>query len=133
MSTKTIRQSVLFSASPHAVFELLMDQKKHATFTGCKARVERKVGGRFSFYDGDLQGFNLELVKDKRIIQAWRCVMPHWRKDHYSIVDFALKKSGKKTKLTFTHYNVPSGSAKDIAEGWKQFYWEPMKALLVSK
>ena len=37
MDTKTVKQTVTFKASPHDVYEALMDSKKHAKFTGDKA------------------------------------------------------------------------------------------------
>ena len=37
VSTKTIEQTVEFSASPHEVYEALMDSEKHSAFTGAKA------------------------------------------------------------------------------------------------
>jgi len=44
--SKTIRQSVTIKASPHAVYEALMDSRKHAAFSGMPARISRKVGAR---------------------------------------------------------------------------------------
>jgi hypothetical protein len=54
MNTKTIRQTVRFSASPHAVYELLMDSKKHRSLSGEAARISRKVGGQFSAWNGHM-------------------------------------------------------------------------------
>ena len=34
MKTKTIKQSATFNASPDKVYQLIMDQKKHAAFSG---------------------------------------------------------------------------------------------------
>lgn len=36
VTTKTIEQSVTFNASPHDVYEALMDSEKHSQFTGAK-------------------------------------------------------------------------------------------------
>ncbi len=66
-----IRQSVTFKATPHEVYEALMDSRKHARFTHEPARISRKVGGAFSAYSGYITGTNLELVPDKKIVQAW--------------------------------------------------------------
>jgi uncharacterized protein YndB with AHSA1/START domain len=46
MKTKSIRQSVVFKAPPHEVYEALMDSKKHARFSGEEARISRKDGGK---------------------------------------------------------------------------------------
>lgn len=47
MTTRTIRQILSFHARAHDVFEMLMDEKKHALFTGGSARIDRNVGGTF--------------------------------------------------------------------------------------
>jgi len=128
VKTKTIRQSVTFSAVPHRIYEMLMDSKMHAEFTEVGATISRKVGGRFSTFDGWAEGKNLELVKDKKIVQLWRG--SDWPAKHWSTVTYELKKAGKGTKLVFTHAGVPLDKAKDIAEGWKEFYWSKMKDFL---
>ena len=130
MKTKTIKQTVWFKASPHAVYEALMDAKKHARFSGCPAKVSRKVGGSFSVYEGSLRGTNVALIKDRLIVQSWRCVMSGWPKDHNSTVVFDLQRSRKGTKLVFTHVGVPKRSYADISSGWNLYYWTPMKKLL---
>ena len=127
MKTKTIRQSVSFSVSPHEVFEALMDEKKHSAFTGGGAKVSRKVGGSFSIFGGALYGKNLELEKDKKIVQEWYCEDTNWPKGHFSKLTFVLKKSGAGCKLEMIHEKVPEGAFKSISQGWKDHYWEPMK------
>ena len=130
MKTKTLKQTVTFNATPHEIYEMLMDSKKHAKFTGAKASISRKVGGSISAWDGYIEGKNLELVKDKKIVQAWRSDEDGWPKDHYSIATFSLAKSAKGTKLTFTQTSLPAQCYKNIGSGWKQYYWQPMKEML---
>ncbi|MDP3742136.1 MAG: SRPBCC family protein [Candidatus Micrarchaeota archaeon] len=130
MQTRTIRQTVLFHCSPHAVFELLMDSKKHSKFTGGKATVSRKVGGKFSIFDGGLYGKNLELKKDRKIVQAWACKMNGWPAEHFSIATFTFAAAKGGTKLTLVQPGVPAGCFKDISNGWYTYYWEPMKEML---
>lgn len=72
METRKISQSVTLKASPHDVYEALMDSKKHAKFTGGKASISREVGGKFSAFNGYAEGINLQLVPDKKIVQSWR-------------------------------------------------------------
>ena len=70
MST-LIRQSVTFRATPHAVYEALMDSRKHARFTQSPAKISRKVGGAISAFGDYITGRNLELMPDEKIVQAW--------------------------------------------------------------
>jgi activator of HSP90 ATPase len=126
--SKTIRQTVTFKSAPHAVYEVLMDEKKHAAFTGGEARISRKTGGEFSIYDGDIEGKNLELIPDQKIVQSWR--YGDWPEGHYSTATFALEPTEKGTRLTFTQTNVPDDKYGDIKQGWKDYYWGPMKKML---
>ena len=128
MKTKTIRQTITFKASPHDVYEALMDSRKHSEFTGGKAVISRKIGGKFTAYDGYAEGANLELVKDKKIMQKWRA--DDWPEGHYSTVTFELKKVEVGTKLKFTQTGVPEDQYGQIGDGWVEFYWDDMKKML---
>ena len=73
--SKLIQQTVTFKATPHAVYEALMDSEKHAAFTGGKAAISRVVGGSILAYDDYITGKNIELVPDRKIVQDWRAVI----------------------------------------------------------
>ncbi len=119
----------MFPGTPHQVYELWMDSKRHAAFTNGEARISRKIGGSFSTFDGWASGKNIELIPDKKIVQTWRG--DDWPDDHVSAITIRLLPAkGGKTKLLFVQTDVPAGVAKDVAKGWRDFYWGPMKELL---
>jgi len=126
--SKTIRQIATFKASPHEVYETLMDSRKHSKFTGAPAKVSRKVGGEFSAFGGSLSGKIIELVADKKIVQEWRA--DDWPAGHFSHASFSLKKVKGGTQLSFYQSNVPAKHYKGIKQGWIDYYWKPMKAML---
>jgi len=128
MKTKIIRQTVSFKATPHEVYEALMDSRTHARFTEAGARISRKVGGKISAYDGYIDGLNLALVPDKKIVQSWRG--SDWPEGHYSKATFALARTKTGTRLTFTQTGVPDDQFRPISLGWKEHYWKKMKAML---
>jgi activator of HSP90 ATPase len=128
MISKNLRQSVTFQASPHDIYEILMDPGKHSILTGSNVKVERKVGSRFSVYDGDIQGENLELIPDRKIIQSWRYA--DWPRNHYSKVTFSLKAASNGTLLSFRQTGIPEKYYEEIKQGWKDYYWNPMKKML---
>ena len=123
-----IQQTVIFQASPHEVYEALMDSEKHAAFSGSAAKISRAVGGEYSAYDGYITGRNLELVPDKKIIQSWRAV--DWPEGLFSTVTFLLLPIPEGTRLNFTHTGVPDGTEAEFTQGWIDNYWEPMKKML---
>lgn len=122
---KTIKQTVTFKAKPSEVYEVLMDSKKHAAFTGAPANIKNKVGTKFTAYGDYIEGENLELVKNKKIVQKWRG--SEWEKGHYSKATFKLEKIKDGTRLTFTQIDVPESECKSISDGWKEHYWNKMK------
>ena len=128
MKTETIRQSITLKASPHEIYEMLMDSRKHAKFTEAKARISRKVGGKFTAMDGYIDGVNIDLQPDEKIVQSWRG--SDWPEGHYSRATFSLKKVKNGTHLTFTQSGVPDQYYHDISQGWRDYYWKPMKEML---
>ena len=80
MKTKTLQQTVTFKASPHQVYDMLMDSKKHRALSGQPAKISRKVGGKFTAWGSHISGFNLALKPGQKIVQAWRAT--GWWPDH---------------------------------------------------
>ena len=127
MRTRTIRQSVMLETSPHEVYDTLINSRRHARLTGAKASISAKVGGKFSAYDGYVQGVNLELVPDERIVQLWRG--SDWPEGHYSRATFTMRAMKGGTRLTLNQNGVPDEQYEAISRGWRQFYWVPLKKL----
>ncbi len=127
--TKTIRQSVSFRSPPHAVFEALLDSRRHSDFTGDKARISRKVGGTFSTFGGYATRKNLKIEREKVLAQSWRTT-DFEDEEPDSTITFRFSKEGKGTRLSFVQSGVPDRLAADLAQGWKDFYWAPLKAYL---
>jgi activator of HSP90 ATPase len=130
MKTKSIKQTVTFDTTPGEIYDLIMDQKKHAAFTGSKVTMSTKVNGKFNVFDGYCHGYNIELIKGEKIVQAWHFAEDGWPDDHFSICTFELEKKDNKTKLKFVQTDVPEHKVDSLKDGWKQFYWKAMKAYL---
>ena len=125
---KTVRKTLTLKATPKQIYDLLMVSKLHTAFTGDKAVVSTKVGGKFSVFSGYSGGKNLKLVPGKLIVQSWRA--SDWPKDHYSQVSFALAPVKGGCKLGFVQTGVPAKEAANMVSGWKEFYWDKMKDYL---
>ena len=69
MKRKDIEQIVEINVEPQEVYETLMNPRKHARLIGSKAVISPDVGGKFSLWGGDIEGVNLELVPNKKIVQ----------------------------------------------------------------
>jgi activator of HSP90 ATPase len=121
-----IKQTVLIDASPAEVYEAYVDPKKHAAFTGQGATGSPKVGGKFTAGDGYISGKYLVLEKGKKILHEWTTT--EWPAGYPpSLLELRLRAKGKKTELTMLHTKVPEEQVDYYAEGWKEFYWVPLK------
>lgn len=127
--SEAIHQEVAFNAAPARIYKALMDSKQHADFTANgAAKISGAEGGVFSCHGGYISGRNIELVPNRRIVQAWR--VKNWPAGIYSLVRFELKGSGNKTKLIFDHTGIPSGESGHLDSGWHARYWEPLAKYL---
>jgi activator of HSP90 ATPase len=94
--------------------------------TGSAANVEGRIGGAFSAWDGYIFGKTLELEAPRRIVQAWRTTeFPEDAPD--SRVEILLEEARGKTKLTLIHSDMPEDQVESYKQGWKDFYFTPMK------
>jgi predicted ester cyclase/uncharacterized protein YndB with AHSA1/START domain len=128
VETRTINHEITFSAGPQEVFDALMNDKKHAAFSGDPAQIDRKAGGKFTCYGGHLEGTTIELKENERIVQDWRA--DKWPKGHYSRVTYTLTPlaEGRNTLLSFVQTGVPADQFEDINKGWHSHYWMKMAA-----
>ncbi len=127
MKTKTINQEVTFNTSPHEVYEVLMDPVKHAELVNSNAEISQEVGGKFKIYDGYIEGKNIELVKDKKIVQDWKGDEDCWPEDHYSRITILLEEVDEGTWLVFTQKEMPEKCYANFYDGWFDNYWKPMQ------
>ena len=129
--SNAIRQEVSIEASPQRVYDALLDARRFREFTGAPAEIDPSPGGAFACFGGIVTGRNIELVPNRRIVQAWRAT--NWPAGHFSIVTFDLKPTRAGTLLTFTHIGIPARRVRSIDYGWKNYYWKPIKAALERK
>ena len=84
-----IHQEVEFDAKPEAVYRALVEMKRFGEITGAPASGDGGEGTAFSAFGGHVTGRNVELVANKRVVQAWRAKT--WPDGLYSIVRFELE------------------------------------------
>ena len=118
----SIHHEVTFAAVPSRVYNALIDSQQFAELTGAPASGDGTEGATFSGFGGHITGRHVELVPDRRVVQAWRAKT--WPEGAYSIVKFELIADGKGTKLVFDHAGFPEDVTEHLAQGWQANYWE---------
>lgn len=126
MKTTVLKQTVIIPADPEEVYDAFIDVKIHSEFTGSKATGKSAVGAKFTAWDGYIFGKNLELEKGKKIVQEWQTT--DWPEGYSpSRFELTFKKVKNGTEITMIHSNIPQEQKEELAEGWNEFYWTPLK------
>lgn len=141
-TAESIHQEPVFKANPKRVYEALTDEKQFEKITRLSAAVQsgaalgnkptqigREAGTPFTLFGGHIVGRHIELVLNRRIVQAWRVV--DWDAGIYSIVKFELAGQGSGTRIIFDHAGFPQGKGQHLADGWKGNYWGPLEKYLI--
>ena len=130
---KHIVQKVVFkNTRPKALFDLYMNGKQHSLISGSPVKVSSKKGAPFAAHNGYISGTNLQIVKDKLIVQTWRG--SDWTAaDSDSTFTIVLEPKGKDVVLHAIHANVPDIHAEHLAQGWHDHYWNLWKQHLAGK
>jgi activator of HSP90 ATPase len=130
-ATRTsLHQEIDLHATPQRLYEMLLDSKQFAAFSGEPAEIGRAEGSAFSMFGGVIVGRNIELVPGQRIVQAWRPT--HWPAGKYSMVRFELKAQGSQTTLILDHTGFPEGDFASLNYGWGLKYWKPLEKFLAA-
>jgi len=124
----TIHQEIDFNAPPARIYEILLDAKQFSAFSKDTAEIRPEAGGAFRLFGGRIEGRNVELVPNQRIVQAWRPAA--WPAGVYSIVRFELVAHGSGTRINFDHTGFPEANWEHLNEGWPRNYWEPLRSYL---
>src|SRR5580658_6555317 len=124
----TIHFDVDYKTTPDRIYHALLDAKQFKAFSGLPAEIDPKVGGWFKLFDGQIEGRNAELIRNQRIVQAWR--PSAWPGGIYSIAKFELVPRGATTRIVFDHAGFAESLQEHLASGWTEHYWEPLHKYL---
>jgi activator of HSP90 ATPase len=142
-SNAAIHQQVIFAQRAARVYAALtvseqfdrvaasgdaMNSRMKTALGSAPTHIDARPGGAFSLFGGYVTGFNLEIVPNMRLVQAWRA--GSWAPGIYSIARFVLSEEGAATRLVFDHTGFPNEAADHLAMGWHDNYWKPMARVL---
>ncbi|XUW99605.1 MAG: SRPBCC family protein [Dehalogenimonas sp.] len=128
MNDKTIVQLAVFETPARRVYDALMNSEQHSAFTGDKASIDARMGGRFKAYGDYISGTFREIVPEKKIVQDWRA--SDWPPGISSTVTIQLQEKNGVTTLRLTQEGVPETFAEQISQGWHDFYWDRLREYL---
>lgn len=126
--TKTIKKVYTIRSTIKDVWKALVDTSVIDSWGGGPSKMDASVGSDFELWNGDIYGKNIEVIKEKKLVQEW--FGGDWPKP--SIVTFTLKNEDSVVILNLNQINVPEEDRDDIDSGWDEFYLGPMKNMLES-
>lgn len=86
------------------------------------AKMSDKVGFKFSLWNREVFGKNLEVKPRKMIVQEWV-----FGKSKPSRVQISLTYENQRTYIDLLHEDVPDKERDKINKGWKDFYFGPLR------
>lgn len=117
--------SDIIPAAPQAVYAAWLDSDQHSKMTGSPARVSSRVGDTFEAWDGYIEGTNLELEPNSRILQRWR-TSEFADSDEDSLLEVTFELEGSGTRVTVRHSELPQHGMQ-YRQGWVDAYFAPMQ------
>lgn len=126
MANNTIELRITFKISPERLYNAWLDSAEHSEMTGTSSVASAIAGAEFKAWDGYISGKNLELVDGRKIVQSWRTT-DFLEEDPDSRLEIRFDPAPGGSVLTLIHSDIPEGQP-DYAEGWREYYFEPMKA-----
>ena len=125
MNTKKMTLTVNFNTTPAQLYSDWLSSEGHTNITGGEANASMELGAPFTAWDGYIEGVNLELETNKRILQSWR-TMEFNAEDEDSEIEILLKAEKEGVKFTLIHSNIPVGAIEKYKQGWEEHYIAPM-------
>jgi uncharacterized protein YndB with AHSA1/START domain len=118
--------SELIPATPKEIYDAWLNSEGHSNMTDSPATASAVVGELFEAWDGYIQGKNLELDRERRILQAWRTT-EFEESDPDSRLEILLRSREGGTLVTVRHSNLPDHGMQ-YRQGWVDAYFTPMQA-----
>ena len=128
-SGKSIELREEFYCRPSDLFECYMDPNRVRAYTGSDAKIVPKVGESFSLFNGSIEGKQIEIVQNERIVQDWRS--SSWPAGVFSrvVITFSSPSEGK-TIMQLKQTGIPeednygnSNTVDNTYQGWRMQIW----------
>jgi len=126
---KTIQQRVTLPTPAERLYDMYLDPRVHAAFTGSPVTIHSKPGSAFRAFGDMLSGRMLYTVPKRLIVQSWRA--KHWKpEDLDSILVLTFWPEGDSGRIELVHVNVADHDFQGVNEGWEKYYWKPWREYL---
>jgi activator of HSP90 ATPase len=127
--SKNVILAATFPTVASRLYDMYLDQRAHAEFTGAPVTIEARRGAPFSAYDGMLSGMMLHFEPKRLIVQTWRSA--NWPSEAIdSVLTLSFHDQGDTARIELVHVNIPDVDFAGVSEGWVNYYWKPWRDYL---
>ena len=130
--SNTITLAVDLPAQPGRLYDMYLNPKLHAAFTGARVTIAAKSGARFEAFGGAISGTVLQVIPKRLIVQSWRSTN-FGKRDVDSTLILRFLPNGKGGRIELTHVNVAERDFGGVSDGWAKYYFVPWRAYLERK
>ena len=130
--SNTITLAVDLPAQPGRLYDMYLNPKLHAAFTGAPVTIAAKSGARFEAFGGAISGTVLQVIPKRLIVQSWRSTN-FGKRDVDSTLILRFLPNGKGGRIELTHVNVAERDFGGVSDGWAKYYFVPWRAYLERK
>jgi uncharacterized protein YndB with AHSA1/START domain len=126
---KNVVIAVALPAPPDRLFDMYLDPRQHAAFTGATVAIEARAGAPFQAFGGVLSGTVLHVEPKRLIVQTWRSTN-FGPKDIDSVLVLTFWPDPQGGRIELVHVNVADDDFAGVSHGWEKYYWTPWRAYL---
>lgn len=124
----TIQQDYVINAPVNKVWEAFTTAEMAEQWGAGPAKVDAVEGGEFSYWDGDIHGTTIKIESEKLLEQDW---YEHDHPERLHKVTFIFEAvENDSTKIHLTQTDVGDDELTSMADGWRDYYFDPVKKLL---
>jgi len=120
--SQELKFKVKFRVPPNIIYEALTNQDMMIKYTQTPAVFEKTNGSNFFMYDKNIQGVNVELQENNKIVQKWK--FSSWP-DYAELTMVFKERAGNESTIFMHMKNIPKEDntkrgieLKVIENGW---------------
>lgn len=121
----SLKISVDLPVSPERVFRAWLDSYEHSQFTGSPAKIDPRVGGKYTAWNGYIRGQTIVKTPFNHIVQSWRTAeFPAGSPD--TKIEITIEPTCLGCQFTLVQTGLPDGQASQYLPGWEDYYLRPL-------
>lgn len=123
VNSSSISETYEFQTLAKELYVTFLDKSRVAAWSRAAPNLNPEVGGKFSLFNGNIDGEFLELEENAKIVQTWR--LKAWPTNHYAKLTLSFDQGLDGTNLRMVMDDVPLSQEDVVKSNFDQckFRW----------